>query len=105
MRDWATDTLPADSSGPAHYKRDGLLECFDSFRKTYGDTAAEHAAQFNCFKYLYRYAIKHGDDLAGRTSDLNKLVHYAEFLIDINCPAARLRSLERMPADQGPPNG
>ena len=102
MRDWAIDEQLVGPTSPSHYQREGSLECFDAFRKTHGDKAAESAAAFNCHKYLYRYALQHGDDLAGRQADLSKLIRYAEYLLEINRPARGSRQPERTPAAEGP---
>lgn len=58
---------------PAHYNRDGAMECFDEFVMLYGVEAAKCACLFNIHKYRYRAADKNGlEDLHKSDWYMNK---------------------------------
>ena len=52
-------------SHPAHYNRDGSMECIDEMLLIFGREAVMHFCLLNAWKYRYRAADKNGaQDLA-----------------------------------------
>jgi hypothetical protein len=46
---------------PSHYAGD-KIECIDAMVKEFGKDAVEHFCLLNCFKYLWRFGDKNGDE-------------------------------------------
>lgn len=47
---------------PAHYCREGALECIDEMRLIFGDQAVMNFCICNAWKYRYRAANKNGEE-------------------------------------------
>ena len=51
-----------DVSRPAHYTREGAMECIDEMLLVFGTAAVKDFCLLNAWKYRYRAAKKNGDE-------------------------------------------
>lgn len=49
-------------SRPAHYTREGAMECIDEMLLVFGSAAVKDFCLLNAWKYRYRAAKKNGDE-------------------------------------------
>lgn len=49
-------------SRPAHYTREGAMECIDEMLLVFGTAAVKDFCLLNAWKYRYRAAKKNGDE-------------------------------------------
>lgn len=49
-------------SRPAHYTRDGAMECIDEMLLVFGAAAVKNFCLLNAWKYRYRATKKNGDE-------------------------------------------
>lgn len=49
-------------SRPAHYTREGAMECIDEMLLVFGTEAVKNFCLLNAWKYRYRAAKKNGDE-------------------------------------------
>lgn len=62
---------------PAHYKRDGAMECIDEMLLLFGKEEVMSFCKLNAWKYRYRAMDKNGQE------DINKSDYYIRMYKDL----------------------
>ena len=62
---------------PAHYKRDGAMECIDEMLLLFGKKEVMSFCKLNAWKYRYRAMDKNGQE------DINKSDYYIRMYKDL----------------------
>lgn len=74
---------------PAHYKRDGAMECIDEMLLLFGKEEVMSFCKLNAWKYRYRAMYKNGQE------DINKSDYYIRMYKDLKNETENLNDIKR----------
>lgn len=74
---------------PAHYKRDGAMECIDEMLLLFGKEEVMSFCKLNAWKYRYRAMDKNGQE------DINKSDYYIRMYKDLKNETENLNDIKR----------
>ena len=74
---------------PAHYKRDGAMECIDEMLLLFGKEEVMSFCKLNAWKYRYRAMDKNGQE------DINKSDYYIRMYKDLKNETENFRDIKR----------
>lgn len=80
---------------PAHYNREGALECIDEMILIFGVEAVKNFCLCNSWKYRYRAADKNGEE------DLKKSDWYLKKYKELACDNLTVKYTHSEPIDMG----
>lgn len=80
---------------PAHYNREGALECIDEMILVFGIEAVKNFCLCNSWKYRYRAADKNGEE------DLKKSDWYLKKYKELACDNLTAKYTHSEPIDMG----
>lgn len=74
---------------PAHYKRDGAMECIDEMLLLFGKEEVMSFCKLNAWKYRYRAMDKNGQE------DINKSDYYIRMYKDLKNETENFSDIKR----------
>lgn len=74
---------------PAHYKRDGAMECIDEMLLLFGKEEVMSFCKLNAWKYRYRAMDKNGQE------DINKSDYYIRMYKDLENETENFSDIKR----------
>ena len=74
---------------PAHYKRDGAMECIDEMLLLFGKEEVMSFCKLNAWKYRYRAMDKNGKE------DINKSDYYIRMYKDLKNETENFSNIKR----------
>lgn len=74
---------------PAHYKRDGAMECIDEMLLLFGKEEVMSFCKLNAWKYRYRAMDKNGQE------DINKSDYYIRMYKDLENDTENFSDIKR----------
>ena len=74
---------------PAHYKRDGAMECIDEMLLLFGKEEVMSFCKLNAWKYRYRAMDKNGKE------DINKSDYYIRMYKDLENETENFSNIKR----------
>lgn len=74
---------------PAHYKRDGAMECIDEMLLLFGKEEVMSFCKLNAWKYRYRAMDKNGKE------DINKSDYYIRMYKDLKNETENFSDIKR----------
>ena len=74
---------------PAHYKRDGAMECIDEMLLLFGKKEVMSFCKLNAWKYRYRAMDKNGQE------DINKSDYYIRLYKDLEDETENFSDIKR----------
>lgn len=71
---------------PAHYERDGAMECIDEMIMIFGENVVKHFCLCNAWKYRYRAADKNGTEDIAKSDWYIRKYKELDNKITVTCP-------------------